>query len=453
MQPEIDDDEIDLGEVFLTWFAQWPVVLGSALSGLALAGVYAFFLAPSEYKAEAVLRAERQYFCPPVLESFSEMRESCSVTLASTIEGAAASAVLPKAVESLNNQVGLFFDPFLALDGKPATPVSISHRLAETVRFDIEGNSITISVRHSDEGRAVALANAIAGYMQTDIASAAARRLAEAEVYIRRKLSDLSRPQAALAQSEAAIAIERSANQARLEGISEAQQVTDEAATIARPAERPAEQTAPRHTLLLALGAILGLLGGLGAALLRVRRNGTLHTDRAIRDAFLQAGLPTKAIVRLDRGQPKLGWQEAWLALGEDKRVIAVIPVAPDRKVKQTVSGLIETVMTKTATALDLAGWFPSSEKGAVSEGAPARVRAAGIEDLPDALLAMGKQDETALLLAPRATENLAGLAKVLAHADAAIVVGQMGQITRPEVERIALAAQGRFGQIVILTV
>lgn len=440
MTSAVEDDEIDLGELLLTWSAQWLLVLGSTLGGLALAGVYAFLIAPEEYEASAVLRAVPHQFCPAVVAP-------CSVEIDTALEGAAGAAVLPAAVEALEPELALLADSFYAFDDRPVTSISVSLRMLETVRIDVEGNNATITVEHSDEARAVALANAIAGYMQQHLASDSARVVAEAQAEARRQLSSLSSPAGASGQSEALITIERSAILARLEGITEAQQAPAAAAVLARPAALPADRTAPRTSLIVVLGVIVGLVGGLFAALLRGSLNGTLFTARAIMGAFQQAGLQPKALVRLDRRKPLLSWQEAWLALGSEALAVTVVAAVPDKEFREAVSGLTDASVTGHPAVLDLAGWYSQP----TARTPTLHIRPMGIDELTDALPALRQASGAVLVLAPRVEKDLAGLVGVLGAADAAVVVAKAGQITRGDVVRLVLAAQGRVGKIVVV--
>lgn len=438
----VEDDEIDLGEVLLTWLAQWPLITASAVGGLIMAGAYAFVFAPEEYEASAMLRAVPHQFCPAVAAP-------CSVEIKAALEDAAAAAVLPAAVEALETDLGLLGDPFLALDDRPATPNSVSLRLAETVRIDVAGTGGTVTVEHSDETRAVTLANAIAGYMQNELAAVSAREMAEAEAAARRQLSSLPAPSQLVGQSEAMIAIERSTIAARLEGIAGAREAAILPAEIVRPAALPGERTAPRYSLLLALGALLGLFGGLGAALIRARRSGTLHSVSAIREAFRQAGLPVKALVRLEARRSSLGWQEALLALEPEARITAVVAATADRRVREAAFGFIEAAVPKAVTVLDLAGWF---EQASPTDPAK-RVRDARSAELPQVLSEFGPGNGHVFLLAPRAERDLAGLAQSLDAADSVIVVTQPGHISRGDVERVSLASRGRLGSWVLVAI
>ena len=50
------DDEIDLGELLLTILGEWRVVASVFVGAVLFSAVYAFAIAPSQYRAEASLR-------------------------------------------------------------------------------------------------------------------------------------------------------------------------------------------------------------------------------------------------------------------------------------------------------------------------------------------------------------------------------------------------------------
>ena len=59
------DHEIDLGELFLTILGEWRIVVSSVVAAVLLSAVYAFAIAPTQYRAEASLRGIPQAYCPP----------------------------------------------------------------------------------------------------------------------------------------------------------------------------------------------------------------------------------------------------------------------------------------------------------------------------------------------------------------------------------------------------
>lgn len=444
-----DDDEIDLGELLLTWVSEWRLIASSTVAAAIVAGTYAVLIAPEKFEASALVRTVPSYFCtavvaPPVAEA-----DPCGNAIATALQNAAATAVLPEGIAAIEPSVALSGDPFYAPADGPANPIDISLRLSKTVRITPSAGTATIVAEHSDGARAAAVANAIAGYIQNELVAAAEREMVVAESAAQRQLASLNSAAAAGGQAEALISIERAEIVARIEGISEAKQEVGSAAVLARPAGSNAQRTEPRTPLILVLGTLLGLFAGLGAALARGRKDARLYSIRAIAEAFRQAGFPAKAIVRLDRGRPTLGWQEAWLALGREARVTALAACAADQRVREAATGLAEAGTARSLTRIDLAGWL--SQPGS-KEPAP-EVCAARPAELPEVLADLRAQDRHVLLLAPRSAGDLPGFAQALDAADSVLAIAQPGQITRAEVQRIALAAQGRVSQLVVLTV
>lgn len=443
-----DDDEIDLGELLLTWVSEWRLIAAFTVAMAVLAGTYAFLIAPEKYEASALVRTVPTYFCPAVVAPRSVEPDPCSVEIETALQNAVATAVLPEAIEAIDSNLALRGDPFYAPNDRPANPIDISLRLSKTVQMKTDAGSATIVAAHSNGARAAAVANAIAGYIQNELVAAAEREMAITEAAAQRQLASLDSTAAAGGQAEALITIERAAIVAQIEGISEARQEVGGAAVLARPAGSNAERTAPRTSLIFVLGTMLGLFVGLGAALARGRRNAKLYSIRAIAEAFRQAGFPAKAIVRLDRRCSLLGWQEAWLALGREACVTAVVALAADRQVREAASGLTEAVPAKSSTIVDLAGWF--SEPGPKTA---TRVRTARPAEVPEVLSEICANDRHVLLLTPRAERDLPGLAQALDAADTVLAIAQPGLTTRGEVARIALASKGRVDQVVVLTV
>ena len=50
------DDEIDLGELFLTILGEWLLVASAFIGAVLFSAVYAFAIPPTQYRAEASLR-------------------------------------------------------------------------------------------------------------------------------------------------------------------------------------------------------------------------------------------------------------------------------------------------------------------------------------------------------------------------------------------------------------
>ena len=55
MQPEREEDTIDLLELFMGMLAHWQLIAATALAGAVLAALYTFFLVTPMYKATATI--------------------------------------------------------------------------------------------------------------------------------------------------------------------------------------------------------------------------------------------------------------------------------------------------------------------------------------------------------------------------------------------------------------
>ena len=244
------DDEIDLGELLLTILGEWRVVASVFVGAVLFSAVYAFAIAPSQYRAEASLRGIAGAYCPNSI--------ACPVTLGDAIADAAALVSTPAGFVSLDVSLNLLADDDFAREGDFAEEESRR-------RFDdaigVEANEITavVSVTHSSDRRAVEIANAIVEFVASEVALRAAENYTRLDSDLRLRLATLPAPTAVMSQSEALISLERSSIQAQLQSLERHVAAGLAVAVIDRPASLPLEQIAPRRALILALGGALAL--------------------------------------------------------------------------------------------------------------------------------------------------------------------------------------------------
>ncbi|WP_213686402.1 Wzz/FepE/Etk N-terminal domain-containing protein, partial [Roseicyclus sp.] len=158
------DDEIDLGELLLTILGEWRLVASVFIGAVLFSAVYAFAIAPTQYRAEASLRGIAQAYCPPSTE--------CPVTLDEALAGAVALVSTPQGFASLDAALNLSADDDFAHEGDFAAEEARRNFL-EAVNVQADSTTALISVTHSHDLRAVDLANAIAEFVASEVALSA----------------------------------------------------------------------------------------------------------------------------------------------------------------------------------------------------------------------------------------------------------------------------------------
>lgn len=162
MQEPNQADEIDLFELLLTLAAEWRLILAATASILAISLTYAFLIAPKRYEATAVLSGVERVFCPPGIGS-------CEVPLPTALSRAAQLALLPAGIEALDTELGLISDPEFEPKRGEATAFSVMQEVTKAVDLKVDGASLWVTVRHRDEGRAIALANGFLVFIRQEL--------------------------------------------------------------------------------------------------------------------------------------------------------------------------------------------------------------------------------------------------------------------------------------------
>jgi len=162
------DDEIDLGELFLTILGEWRIVASAFIGAVLFSAVYAFAIAPTQYRAEASLRGISQAYCPPA--------SVCEITLNEAIAGAAALVSTPKGFASLDAALNLSADDDFAGQGEFAQEGS-RRSFFGSVDIEADGATAVVLVTHSSDMRAVELANAIAEFVASEVCARSSSRM------------------------------------------------------------------------------------------------------------------------------------------------------------------------------------------------------------------------------------------------------------------------------------
>lgn len=453
------DDEIDLGELFLTILGEWRIVAASAFVVVALSAVYAFFVARTEYSAQARITASPNAFCP--------MDEACGVSLADALSLAVSRLEAPASFGELDAALNLSGDEDFASDRDYREQIV---RLAFLRALDAaaDGTAATVSVTHSSDLRAVELANAVAAFVVAGVEVAAHENYAALERRLALRLASLPPPTQSESQSDALIVIERSALNARIEALEDHVNAALPVAEL-YPAAMPLELQSPRRALILVLGAVLGTFVGIGGALVTVMRRGRLHGRAAIAGAF---GRELGEIVVAGSGgsvdlQRTAFWQDVRVSLGSfEGGAITLSGIGSDAAMLGAARHLAaEFYRSGLGVAiLDLGGRMavraaaaaPSERREAVTRhdnADGAAVFSCGVRHLHAALGDLVASGDIVIIVPPPIARDLPAVREAMARSQARVILAPVGVITRHDVGRLILAARGAPGvQVVALT-
>ena len=449
------DDEIDLGELLLTILGEWRVVASVFVGAVLFSAVYAFAIAPSQYRAEASLRGIAGAYCPNSI--------ACPVTLGDAIADAAALVSTPTGFASLDVSLNLLADDDFAREGDFAEEESRR-------RFDdaigVEANEITavVSVTHSSDRRAVEIANAIVEFVASEVALRAAENYTRLDSDLRLRLATLPGPTAVMSQSEALISLERSSIQAQLQSLERHVAAGLAVAVVDRPASLPLEQIAPRRALILALGGVLGMFLGIGAAIVFSMRQGKLHSVGAIAGAFGGGDAIVARGKDIVDAAGHAFWQEVRVAFGEfEGGGIVVTGLACDDMILSSALGLAsEFARSDTSVAVvDLAargsGSSTADEFGdgvsVLDDGSGIPIYRCAPRQLGDVMAKLGKDGGVVIILPPSPDRDLASVREANAASKGWVFLAKSGIITRHDVNRLLLAERGVIGRRVLAVI
>lgn len=453
--PQFDED-LDLGEVLLAILGEWRTVLLVLAATLGLAGLYAFVLAPTEYRAETTIRGVPTAFCP--------VGVTCASSLEESVSRAASIVNSDQAYGRLDAELRLSTDEYFLNDRDENPAVKARRRFLEAVDIDASGQMATIQVRHESEVRAVEIANAIGAVIRSEIALDAQASLDATARSLALQLARLSAPAETERQTAGLIAIERAALAAQVENLDQIAETVAPVSLVDRVAELPAERTAPRRALIVAMGGIFGLFLGAGFAALRAARRGRLYTIRAVGSAF-GVDLPLTASAHaITEGAAQRLWQDVRVVVGDaDTPVIALSGPADPKLIRQAAVGLCEEFARSGPGAgiVDLGGWFERSETPSdlgdeivpAQAGAGITAYACDGDGMQKAISALTDRGCAVILLAPSAERDLPLMRKSFLVATARVVLALRGQATRQDLARIMRAERGATGARVLAVV
>lgn len=449
------DDEIDLGELLLTVLGQWRLVVSTLLASVALSGLYAFVIAPTQYSAEVVIRSVPANFCPGI---------ECAVSLEDVLSQSSARVATSDGFEAMDAAANLSGDSyFFGVDG-PDGAVIGQRRFFEHVNASVMANTVRIVANHESDLRAVDIANAAADFVQERIALRADDALTLTETSLRIRLNNLAAPGTLTSEAWAAVAVERSLLNAQLAAIEAARLNSGPISKVDVRAALPAQYVKPRRSLIMALGAFLGLFLGVGAAIAFSVRRGSLYTPNAISAAFgVRDALSGSEKAILAQAAQGL-WQQVRVAIGDAvPPVIAIAGHVPGDTLKQAALGLHAEFARsgKQAAIVDLGQWFPLQAPtsdmgegvGLARAGDDVRAYACGAGCLTDVLACLAQAGTIAIVLPPPAEHDLPLMRDVFFSASARVFLARRGNITRKDVGRFLLAERGSQGQRVVAVV
>jgi hypothetical protein len=214
----------------------------------------------------------------------------------------------------------------------------------------------------------------------------------------------------------------------------------------------------------LALGAVLGLFLGAGAAIAYSVRRGNLHSQNAIAAAFgdrdAVSGSETEILAQSAQGL----WQQVRVAIGDGiPPVIAIAGHVQGDTLKHAALGLHAEFARsgKKAAIVDLGQWFPlqapTSDRGTgvgladAGDAVPAYACDAGA--LKDLVTSLAQDGTIAIVLPPSAERDLPLMRDAFLCASARIFLARRGNITRKDVGRFLLAERGSEGRRVVAVV
>ena len=446
------EDEIDLSDLGLTILGEWRVVASACVGSVLLAAVYAFAIAPTRYDAAASLRGIVQAFCPASVE--------CAVPLEDTMAAAAALVSSNEGFASLDAALDLSGDTYFSEDGDLQSE-EIRRNFFDAVNVAADGVAVAISVSHSDDRRAVDIANTIAQFIAAQLEARASENFAQQENSLRLRLAALTAPSATTIQVETLVQLERAAIEAQLASLAQRRDNMQFVAAIDRPAALPLEMAAPRRSLFLALGVILGIFLGIGAAIVASMRRGTLHSVAAVtaalngRDAIVGQGNHIGA----DKGHTL--WQDIRVSFGEfENGAIVVTGFASDEVIIGLARGLASEfarsgvpvgVIDLGARNMAVSEGFENLDATLLLEsGSETPFHACSPSQMVDILARLDNEKGVLIILPPPPARDLATVRKAIALSKGRVFLAKRGEITRNDAQRLLLAERDVGGRRVL---
>ena len=447
------DDEIDLGELLLTILGEWRLVASVFIGAVLFSAVYAFAIAPTQYRAEASLRGIAQAYCPPSSE--------CPVTLDEALAGAAALVSTPQGFASLDAALNLSADDnFFAQEGDFAAEEARRNFL-ESVNVQADGTTALISVTHSHDLRAVNLANAIAEFVASEVALSASENDEALKSSLGLRLATLPAPSAGLSQSDAMIQLERSSIEAQLQSLEQHVAAGLAVAVIDLPASLPLELVAPKRSLIVALGGVLGVFLGVGAAIVFSMRRGKLHSVGAVAGAFGGGDAVVERRKDIVAGAGHKFWQDVRVSFGEfDGGAIVMTGFAADEVILRSANGLASEFARSgiPVSIIDMGARANSgATTGEVGDGVPVIDNGTGIptyrcepSQMDEVMAKLSKDGGVVIMLPPSPDNDLPSVRQAIALSKGRVFLVNRGEITRHDVGRLLLAERGVGGRRVL---
>ena len=449
------DDEIDLGELLLTIFGEWRAVASVFVGAVLCSAVYAFAIAPTQYRAEASMRGIAQAYCPPA--------SACAITLNEAIAGAARLVSTPEGFASLDAALNLSADDDFARQGEFAQEGS-RRSFFGSVDIEADGATAVVSVTHSNDLRAVELANAIAEFVASEVALSASENYEALKSSLRLRLATLPAPKAVMAQSDALIQLERSSIEAQLQLLEQRVAAGLAVAVIDLPASLPLELVAPKRSLIVALGGVLGMFLGIGAAIVFSMRRGKLHSVGAVAGAFGGGDAVVARGKDIVDAAGHAFWQEVRVSFGEfEGGGIVVTGLASDDMMLSSALGLAsEFARSDTSVAVvDLAARGSRSSTAdefgdgvsVLDDGSGIPIYSCAPRQLGDVMARLGKDGGVVIILPPSPDRDLASVREAIAASKGWVFLAKRGIITRHDVNRLQLAERGVVGRRVLAVI
>ena len=451
------DDEIDLGELFLTVLGEWRVVASIIAASLFAAVVYAFGVAPTQYRAEASIRSFATDFCPPQF--------TCISSIENAIAQSASLVATPEGFAALDQLLALSGDEDFVQRGSEFQGELALRNFFAAINVDAEGSTASVAVTHSSELRAVELANAIAAFMVRDVTEKASDNYAFIEAQLRFRLATLPAQSAAVEQSDALIQLERSALQAQLQSLEDVAAAGSNVAIVDLPALMPLALVSPRRSLIVALGAILGAFVGIGAAIIVSLRKGRLHGVSAIASAFGGSAVPiTGRLQDIESVDGRAFWQEIRVALGEVRAgAITLTGTLSGASMHRAAVDLasefagagIEAAIVEVGSRMPPLSGDAEFGEGVVSLDFGPHLAAYGcsprtMDYLVSKLL---EQRGIVIIVPPHPEADLPSVRDAIEVSQARIFMVSRGNITRREIGRLLLAERDAEGRRVLAVV
>ena len=446
------DDEIDLGELFLTILGEWRIVASAFIGAVLFSAVYAFAIAPTQYRAEASLRGISQAYCPPA--------SVCEITLNEAIAGAAALVSTPKGFASLDAALNLSADDDFAGQGEFAQEGS-RRSFFGSVDIEADGATAVVLVTHSSDLRAVELANAIAEFVASEVALSASENYEALKSSLRLRLATLPAPRAVMAQSDALIQLERSTIEAQLQSLEQHVAAGLSVAVIDLPASLPLELVAPNRSLIVALGGVLGVFLGVGAAIVFSMRLGKLHSVRAVAVAFGGGDAVVGQRKDVVAGAGRIFWQDVRVSFGEfDGGTVLMTGFAPDEVILRSANGLASEFARSgiPVSIIDMGARAHSGATvGEVGGGVSVIDKGTGIptyrcepSQMDEVMAKLSKDGGVVIMLPPSPDSDLPSVRQAIAMSKGRVFLVNRGEITRHDVGRLLLAERGVAGRRVL---